>query len=91
MGPAALARVPASPGVFQLMDAEGRVLRISGVADLRLGVAEALAEPSGKSASSFVVELDPLYTQRESELLALYAQVHGELPPGNDLGDDLFD
>ena len=89
--PAALARVPASPGVFQLMDAEGRVLRISGVADLRLGVAEALAEPSGKSASSFVVELDPLYTQRESELLALYAQVHGELPPGNDLGDDLFD
>jgi ferredoxin len=88
--PAALARVPTGPGVFQLMDAEGRVLQISGVADLRQGVARALAEPSGKSASSFVVELDLLYTQRESELLALYAQEHGELPPGNDLGDDLF-
>jgi len=72
------------------MDAEGRVLQISGVADLRLGVAKALGEPSGESANSFVVELDPLYTQRESELLALYAQEHGELPPGNDLGDDLF-
>ena len=87
---AALARVSAGPGVFQLMDAEGRVLQISGVPDLRLGVAKALGEPSGESANSFVVELDPLYTQRESELLALYAQEHGELPPGNDLGDDLF-
>ncbi len=89
--PTALARVPASPGVFQLMDAQARVLRISGVADLRLAVTKALGEPSGESATSFVVELDPLYTQRESELLALYAQEHGELPPGNDLGDDLFE
>ena len=86
----ALARVPEGPGVFRLMDARGRVLRISGVPNLREGLAEALEEQSVAGASGFVVEIEPLYTQRESELLALYAQEHGKLPPGNDMGDDLF-
>jgi hypothetical protein len=86
----ALARVPEGPGVFRLMDAQGGVLRISGVPNLREGLAEALEEQSVAGASGFVVEIEPLYTQRESELLALYAQEHGKLPPGNDMGDDLF-
>jgi hypothetical protein len=86
----ALARVPEGPGVFQLMDAQGRVLRISGAPALRKALAKALEEQGAAGASGFVVEVEPLYTQRESELLALYAQEHGELPPGNDMGDDLF-
>lgn len=90
IGPAALARVPEGPGVFQLIDAQGRVLRISGAPALRTALAEALEEQGAAGASGFVVEVEPLYTQRESELLALYAQEHGKLPPGNDMGDDLF-
>ena len=86
----ALSRVRKEAGVLQLLDAGGRILRISGVANLRQGLAQALGEPSGAAARYFLVEADPIYTQRESELLALYAQEHGKLPPGNDLGDELF-
>jgi len=86
----ALTLVPHEAGVFQLMDAQGRVLRIGGVADLRQGLAQALEEPACASAALFQVEIDALYTQRESELLARHAHEHGRLPPGNDLGDDLL-
>ncbi len=84
------AGIPCEAGVFQLMDLTGQVLRIGGVADLRQGLAQALAEPACSTAAYFRVELDPLYTQRESELLARYAQEHGRLPAGNDLGEDLY-
>jgi ferredoxin len=86
-----LAAVPSEAGVFRIMDQEGRVLHIGGVADLRQGLAQAVAEPASSTAAYFRVELDPLYTQRESELLARYAQEHGHLPAGNDLVDDLYD
>ncbi len=88
--PEALALVPAEAGVFVLTDREGLVLRIGGVADLREGLARALAEPACATAVHFQVELGSFYTQRESELLALHAQQHGRLPAGNDLGDDLY-
>jgi ferredoxin len=90
VNPEGLATVPCEAGVFQLVDADGEVLRIGGVADLGQGVARALEEPACATAACFQVELDPFFTQRESELLARYAQEHGHLPAGNDLGDDLF-
>jgi predicted molibdopterin-dependent oxidoreductase YjgC len=83
--------VPHAAGVFRLFDDRGEVVRISGVDDLRRGLAEALADPGSAAATVFEVELDPLFTQRESELLAQYVKGRGHLPPGNDLGDDLFD
>lgn len=89
--PARLADIPTEAGTFQLMDGEGRVLRIGGAADLRQGVTQALTESACSTAAYFRLELDPLYTQRESELLACYAQEHGGLPAGNDLSDDLYD
>jgi ferredoxin len=85
-----LAQVPVRPGVFHLADAAGSVLRISGVADLAHGIRAALTEPACASATHFQVEAAELFTERESELLARFAQEHAHLPPGNDLGDDLF-
>ena len=87
---AELERVPRLSGVFLLADETGRVLRIGGAADLPLGIARALDEPACATARRFRFEPAPLFTQRESELLARFAQQEGHLPPGNDLGDDLF-
>jgi hypothetical protein len=87
-------------GVFQVAEPDGRVVRIAGVADLREGLAEVLAGKTAAAGGSeaaaagglrFRFEPAPLYTERESELLARFAQEHGHLPPGNDLADDLFD
>lgn len=86
----AVATAPDEAGVLQLLDRAGQVLRISGVADLRLALTEALADPASAETAFFQVDLDPLYTQRESELLARYAQEKGHLPPGNVVDDDLF-
>jgi NADH dehydrogenase/NADH:ubiquinone oxidoreductase subunit G len=85
-----LAAIPSVAGVFQLADDAGQVLRIGGVPDLSRGVALGLTERSCRSASRFWFEPAELFTQRESELLARFAQEEGHLPPGNDLGDDLF-
>jgi len=89
--PASLATVPSEAGVLQLANREGRVLCISGVPDLRQGVHRALADPALAAAVGFMVEIHPLFTQRESELLARYAREHGQLPLGNDPTADLFD
>ena len=89
--PAGLKDVPREAGVFQLIGQNGQVLRISGVADLQRGLAQALVDSDCAEAAYFRVEVDPLYTQRESEVLARYAQEHGQLPPGNGADDDLFD
>ena len=67
-----------------------RSVVIRGVADLRRGLLEALDDAGCAGAAFFDVELDELYTQRESELLARYTQEHGGLPAANDLDDDLF-
>lgn len=85
-----LAAIPPVSGVYQLADAAGQVLRISGVSDLARGVALSLTDPACRTATRFRFERAELFTMRESELLARYAQAHGQLPPGNDLGDDLF-
>lgn len=80
--------VPESEGVYQLLDADGRVVAIKGVMNLRAALVEAMAENS--KARSFVFEIEPMYTKRESELLQQYLQEHGELPAGADDLDDLF-
>jgi ferredoxin len=90
LGEVELRSLPSMPGVFLLADEAGRVLRIGGVADLSLGISRAIAEPGCATAARFRIELAPLFTQRESELLARFAQQEGHLPPGNDIGDDLF-
>jgi predicted molibdopterin-dependent oxidoreductase YjgC len=88
--PADITTTPSQPGVFTLLGASGDVLRIAGVADLRQGLTDMLGEAAHARASYFRFEVEPLYTQRETELLSGYTRVHGRLPAGNDLGDDLF-
>jgi len=85
-----VAEVASQAGVFTLLDADGAILVIRGVADLRRGLLEALDDAGCAGATLFELELDELYTRRESELLARYAQEHGGLPAANDLDDDLF-
>ncbi len=80
--------MPASEGVYQLLDEGRQVLRIAGAADLRAALEEQLS--SNPKARYFVYEEAAMYTQRESELLQHFLQEHGRLPAGNDLGDDLF-
>ena len=86
-----VARVPAREGVYRLVAADGTVLQISGVRDLREGLREALSSGLGSEAAFFAYEEDPMYTQRESELLAYHVQEHGSLPQRNDMSGDLFD
>lgn len=89
--------LPAEPGVLQLFGPGGEVVYIIGVPDLARGLERALAEAGGTGATQAGAvthvrwEEEPLYTQRESELLTRYVQGHGRLPAGNDPGEDLFD
>ena len=80
--------VPDKEGVFQLLDAEKRVIRISGTANLRQGLTECLENPG--DAAYFICEEDPMFTKRESELIQQFLQEHGRLPVGNDMEDELF-
>ena len=82
------AQVPVQEGVFRLFDADGGVLIISGVMDLRAALLASLHGSLAGEARTFRFEEDPMYTQRESEMLAQYLQEHGRMPKGNDtLGD----
>jgi len=84
-------QVPAHPGVFSLLDGGGEVLQISGVGDLRAGLREAARSEVGRRAAWLAWEEQPLYTQRESELLARHLHQFGALPPGNDGPSGLFE
>jgi hypothetical protein len=81
--------VPETEGVFQLFDADKKVIAIKGVMNLKAGLTEALEE--NQSAKFFTLEQEPMYTKRESELIQQYLKEYGELPSGgeDDL-DDLF-
>ena len=80
-----VAALGAELGVYQLADAEGRVLRI-GYAGGRtlfglrseLGAALAAGE-----AAKFRTEVTAGYMSRYDELLMVHKADHGELPPGN--------
>ncbi len=80
--------VPDSEGVFQLRDAGLRVVSIKGTANLRRDLLAALEDHP--QAMWFEFEEHPMYSKRESELLQVYLQEHGEMPRGDDTLDDLF-
>jgi len=84
-----VAAVPQCEGVFQLLDADKKVIGITGTADLNKSLTEKLESPG--SAVFFTFEEDPMFTKLESELIQQYLQKHGELPGGGVGGDDLDD
>ncbi len=81
--------VPESEGVFQLLNADKKVIRITGTPNIRQSLKECL-ENLG-DARLFVWEEDPMFTKRESELIQRYLQEYGELPGGGGGDDDLDD
>jgi NADPH-dependent glutamate synthase beta subunit-like oxidoreductase len=81
-------KVPHIEGVFQLLDADKKVIRITGVINLYEKLQECLANAG--EIQYFIWEADPMYTKRESELIQQYLQKHGELPGGG-LGDEMDD
>ncbi len=83
----AVARVPDSDGVYQLLGADHVAIKIAGTPNLRRALEEELAADS--PAPFFVFDQDPMYTKRESELMQQFLAQHGHLPQGG--GDDLDD
>ncbi|UCF69142.1 MAG: FAD-dependent oxidoreductase [Acidobacteriota bacterium] len=84
-----VASVPATSGVFQLLDEDRKVITIKGVIDLSAALRECVT--TNQKARFFIFEEEPMYTKRESELIQQYLQEHGELPGGGDDElDDLF-
>lgn len=82
--------LPHEPGVFTLVDSRGEVVQIKGVIDLQRGVAKALEGELAHGPYRVRFELQPLYSQRETELLAQHVRDQGRLPSSDDLDDDLF-
>lgn len=84
----AVARAPQHEGVYQLLDERKNVLRIAGTPNLKKALEEQLH--TNQKAKYFSYEENPMYTQRESELLQEFLQKHGRLPEGNDELSELF-
>lgn len=77
-------------GVFQLLDADKNILVIKGTADVKAGLEEMLENT--EKTKFFTYEEDPMYSKRESELIQVYLQKHGQMPPGDGAaGDELDD
>ncbi|MBU2624378.1 MAG: FAD-dependent oxidoreductase [candidate division Zixibacteria bacterium] len=85
----AMDSVPDVEGVFQLLNDEKRIIRITGTPNMRQDLRSWLENPG--NAKWFLWEEDPMYTKRESELIQQYLQEHGELPGGGGSDDDLDD
>ncbi len=68
----------------------GECCTISGVIDLRAALLAGLEGSFAGEACAFQFEEDPMYTQRESEMLARHLQEHGRMPEGNDVLGDVF-
>ena len=86
LGPETMQKLTGQLGVFQLADAEGRVVYIGfaggrSVFGLRSEVMKAAEEVVG--ARSFHVEVNQQYTTRYQELLMLHFHDHGDVPAGN--------
>jgi hypothetical protein len=79
--------VPATEGVYQLLDENKAVFAIKGVENLR----DALHKVAGGATRTryFLFDTDPMYSKRESELIQEYLREHGCLPPGE--GEDELD
>lgn len=85
-----VAGVQTESGVYQLLDADKKVLVIKGVENLREGL-EAMLDKAD-IAKYFVWEDAPFFSQRENQLVQAYMQQYGGMPPGvgADEMDDLF-
>jgi len=85
-----VAGVITESGVYQLLDADKKILAIKGVENLR----EGLQGMIGKSdeAKYFVAEVAPFFSQRENQLVQAYMEQYGAMPKGvgADEMDDLF-
>jgi hypothetical protein len=77
--------VPDCEGAFILYDKNKQIYMIKGSMTLKDNL---IAQLGNETAKYFVIEEDPMYTKKESELIQSYLWVHGSLPPGNT--DDLF-
>jgi len=85
-----VAAVTSDAGVYQLLDADKKILVIKGVDRLREGLQAMLDKAD--VAKYFVVEEAPFFSQRENQLVQIYMQQYGGMPPGAgaDEMDDLF-
>jgi len=81
----AIQNVPETEGVFQLLDENKIIIAIVGTANLHQSLEEKLEGES--KARYFNFEENPMYTQRESQLIQQFLQQYGYLPEGG--GDDL--
>ena len=82
--PEAVKALPGQLGVYQLADAQGRVVYIGfaggrSLFGLRSELERALREKPG-DAARFRVEINQQYTTRYQELLMLHVADHGSLP-----------
>jgi NADPH-dependent glutamate synthase beta subunit-like oxidoreductase len=80
--------VPAEEGVIQLLNDNKEIYHIKGSDNMKEVLMEKLK--GGENAAYFIFEADPMFTQRESELLQQYLQNHGKLPDSGDDLDDLY-
>jgi NADPH-dependent glutamate synthase beta subunit-like oxidoreductase len=84
-----VAEVPATEGVFQLLDEDKNIIVIKGTQDMQ---ADLLAKlNTDTKAMYFGFEADPMYSKRESELIQQYLQQFGKMPEGDGAGDELDD
>lgn len=80
--------MPEGEGVYELLDADKRVLLIKGVINMRETLLEVFED--NNKVAWFQYEENPLYSKRESELIQQYLQEHGRMPGGEDELDDLY-
>jgi hypothetical protein len=82
---AGVAALDAELGVYELADAEGRVLRIGYAGGRTLfGLRSELeAARAAGEAALFRTEVTAAYLSRYEELLMVHKADHGSLPPGN--------
>ena len=80
-----VAKLAGELGVYQLGDADGRVIRIGYAGGRTLFGLRSELEAALKAgvAAKFRTEVTAQYMSRYDELLMVHKADHGELPPGN--------
>ncbi len=76
-------------GVYQLLDEDKKILAIVGTSDIKGDLLDRLR--SVEKTKFFKYDEDRMYSKRESELMQVYLQKHGTMPPGDGGGDDDLD
>ena len=85
-----ISNLPEIEGVYLLLDEDKKVYAIKGEENIKEALLEILE--TTEKAKYFLIEEDPMYSKRESELIQGYLKEHGSMPPGegDDDLDDLF-